>query len=155
MVREGRLRLSWSYSEKLHRRETVERLAERYVECLGEIVAHCRSAEAGGYTPSDFPLAQLEQGELDRFIGRGEGVEDIYPLSPLQEGLLFHTLYEPESKAYFSQLNCRIEQVDVQAFRRAWEEVIRRHAILRTGFLWEGLKEPVQVVRRAVELPWR
>lgn len=82
-------------------------------------------------------------------------VEDIYPLSPMQEGMLFHTLYNPDSGAYFIQMGCRLRgDLVVSAFRKAWEEVVRRHAILRTGLLWDGLKKPMQVVRKHVELPW-
>jgi amino acid adenylation domain-containing protein len=85
-----------------------------------------------------------------------KNVEDIYLLSPMQQGMLFHSLHEPSSGVYFVELGCQIDGVfDVRAFRRAWEEVIRRHAVLRTGFLWEGLGKPVQVVRKSVELPWR
>jgi len=83
-------------------------------------------------------------------------VEDIYPMSPMQQGILFHCLYEPGTGLYLLEMNCRIEAVlDVPAFRRAWEEVIRRHAVLRTGFLWDGMPRPMQVVRKQVELPWR
>jgi non-ribosomal peptide synthase protein (TIGR01720 family) len=60
----GKLRMEWSYSEKLHRRETVSGLAERYMACLRELIWHCRDQQAGGYTPSDFPLAHLEQNDL-------------------------------------------------------------------------------------------
>lgn len=83
-------------------------------------------------------------------------VEDIYPLSPMQQGMLFHSLYQPASEMYFIQLGCHMEGgLEAGAFRRAWEEVIRRHTVLRTSFLWEGLKEPLQVVRRRVQLQWR
>jgi amino acid adenylation domain-containing protein len=82
-------------------------------------------------------------------------VEDIYPLSPMQEGMLFHTLYNPDSGAYFIQMGCRLRgNLVTSAFRRAWEEVLRRHAVLRSAFLWEGLKKPVQVVRKTVDLLW-
>jgi amino acid adenylation domain-containing protein len=82
-------------------------------------------------------------------------VEDIYPLSPMQEGMLFHTLYNPDSGAYFIQMGCRLRgSLITSAFRRAWEEVVRRHAVLRSAFLWDGLKKPVQVVRKSVDLPW-
>jgi len=82
-------------------------------------------------------------------------VEDIYPLAPLQQGILFHSLYESTPQTYFIQLGCCIEgDLDPQAFREAWREVIRRHSILRTEFIWEGLEEPLQVVRQQVELPW-
>src|ERR1700685_1430251 len=82
-------------------------------------------------------------------------VEDIYPMSPLQRGILFHCLYEPGVGMYCVQVSCRIEAaLNVPAFRRAWEEVVQRHAILRTNFLWKDLDKPRQVVRKIVELPW-
>jgi len=65
MVAQGRLQVYWGYSEKLHRRETVERVARQYMECLRELIAHCRSEEAGGFTPSDFVGANnMTQTEL-------------------------------------------------------------------------------------------
>lgn len=83
-------------------------------------------------------------------------VEDIYALSPMQQGMLFHSLHDPEAGMYCWQQGCQIDGgLDAQAFRRAWEEVVRRHAVLRTGFLWEGLSEPMQVVRKKADLLWR
>jgi non-ribosomal peptide synthase protein (TIGR01720 family) len=61
----GRLRLDWIYSENIHSRETIERLAQNFVEALRGLIAHCQSSEAGGYTPSDFPLANVSQQQLD------------------------------------------------------------------------------------------
>jgi non-ribosomal peptide synthase protein (TIGR01720 family) len=61
----GSLQLTWVYSEAVHRRETIAGLAQGYLEALQELIAHCQLAEAGGFTPSDFPLARLEQPELD------------------------------------------------------------------------------------------
>jgi len=82
-------------------------------------------------------------------------VQDIYPLSPMQQGLLFHHLYESASEVYFIQLGCHIRKgLNVHVFRRAWEEVIHRHAVLRTAFVWERLQKPAQVVMKRVDLPW-
>ncbi len=64
MVVQGKLQVYWGYSEKLHRRETVERVARQYMECLRELIAHCRSEEAGGFTPSDFVADEMTQDEL-------------------------------------------------------------------------------------------
>ena len=84
-----------------------------------------------------------------------KNVEDIYTLSPLQQGMLFHTLYAPESGVYVVQQDCLLQgELNAEAFRETWRQVIARHAILRTAFVWEGLREPHQVVRRGVELPW-
>ncbi|WP_333183873.1 amino acid adenylation domain-containing protein [Microcoleus sp. B3-D7] len=87
-------------------------------------------------------------------MGKGN-VEDFYPLSPMQQGMLFHTLYSPNSGVYFEQLTCTLRQLaNAQAFKQAWQQVTDRHPILRTSFVWEGVKEPVQVVSRQVQLPW-
>src|SRR5262249_25629950 len=83
-------------------------------------------------------------------------VEDIYPMSPMQQGLLFHCLYQPASGMYLLDLSCHIEvELDVVAFRRAWKEGIRRHAVLRTAVLWEGMAKPMPVVRKSIERPWQ
>ncbi|HYP26492.1 MAG TPA: amino acid adenylation domain-containing protein [Blastocatellia bacterium] len=87
---------------------------------------------------------------------RSDNVEDIYPLSPLQQGMLFHALYDPESEVYFEQLSCTLRgDLDTDALRRAWQTVIDRHTILRTAFFWERRDKPLQVVRRKASLPWQ
>jgi amino acid adenylation domain-containing protein len=83
-----------------------------------------------------------------------KNVEDIYPLSPMQQGLLFHSLYSPQSGFYVQQLSCAFAAgLDPDAFLEAWRRVIDRHPALRTSFAWEGLEEPLQVVRQEVALP--
>jgi hypothetical protein len=80
-------------------------------------------------------------------------IESIYYLSPLQEGLLFHAVSDAERDPYFTQSCYVIEgHLDVAAFERAWQHAAAQHAILRTAFVWEEVKRPVQVVRRAVSL---
>jgi amino acid adenylation domain-containing protein/non-ribosomal peptide synthase protein (TIGR01720 family) len=99
--------------------------------------------------------AGLDPEPLIRRLGGEEEVEDIYPLSPMQQGLLFHSVYAPDSGLYVSQIGCRMTGgLSVDAFKSAWQAAVDRHAILRTAFLWEGLDEPLQVVRRRVELTW-
>ncbi|HET6882577.1 MAG TPA: amino acid adenylation domain-containing protein, partial [Pirellulales bacterium] len=68
-VLDGRLHVDWTYSRQTHRPETIERLAADFRERLAALVAHCLSPEAGGFTPSDFPLARLNQAELDKLAG--------------------------------------------------------------------------------------
>ncbi|MEM7356339.1 MAG: condensation domain-containing protein, partial [Acidobacteriota bacterium] len=82
-------------------------------------------------------------------------VEDIYKLSPVQQGMLFHTLYQPETGAYFEQTVIPLGSVDVATLRRAWQQLPELHPVLRTSFLWKDLDEPVQVVHRQVALPVR
>ena len=98
----GRLQFSWSYSERVHERRTIEGLAQGFVGGCSKLIEHCRGSE-GGYTPSDFPLVRMSQEELDRVIraaGGAKQVQDIYPASSLQQGLLFHSLYAPETTVY-------------------------------------------------------
>ncbi len=83
-----------------------------------------------------------------------KNVEDFYPLSPMQQGMLFHSLYAPDSGVYIGQLGCTLRgDLDVAAFERAWQRLVERHPILRTAFLSGDLKEPVQVVHRRVAVP--
>jgi non-ribosomal peptide synthase protein (TIGR01720 family) len=64
IVAQGRLQMDWNYSETLHRRETIDTLAERYLECLRQFIAHCLSPDAGGFTPSDFELTKMTSDAL-------------------------------------------------------------------------------------------
>ena len=81
-------------------------------------------------------------------------IEDLYELSPLQQGMLFHHLHEPAGGAYVEQTRFRIEGgLDVEAFGRAWQTAVDRHAALRSGFQWEGLAQPMQIVLRKAVLP--
>ena len=83
-----------------------------------------------------------------------ENIEDIYRLSPVQQGMLFHTLAAPGSGVYFEQFSLEYGGgFDPGAFVRAWQRVVDRHPVLRTSFLWEDLEQPVQVVHRQAPLP--
>ncbi|MDB9414330.1 non-ribosomal peptide synthetase [Microcystis aeruginosa] len=84
-----------------------------------------------------------------------KNVESIYPLSPMQEGMLFHSLYTPDSGIYCSQTLITLEgEINLTVFRQAWEKVVERHSVLRTLFLWEKREKPLQIVRKKVDLPW-
>ena len=81
-------------------------------------------------------------------------IEDIYELSPTQQGMLFHSLYAPETGVYIL-LSCLTLHgtLNVPAFERAWQRVLDRHSALRTSFHWEEADKPLQVVHRQVKLP--
>jgi len=81
-------------------------------------------------------------------------IEDIYPLTPLQQGLMFHSMFAPGSGFYVVQFALVLEALNKDAFKQAWQQVIDRHEILRTAFVSEGVKDPVQVVLGNVELNW-
>jgi amino acid adenylation domain-containing protein/non-ribosomal peptide synthase protein (TIGR01720 family) len=156
IVAGDQLRVTWTYSSAVHRPETIQSLAQSFLSALQALIAHCLSPEAGGYTPSDFPLARLDQAQLDQLLAEQPTAEDLYGLTPLQQGMLFHTLHEPQLGMYIEQLSLPLYgDLDVAAFQAAWQQVVDRHPALRTVFVWDGLAEPVQAALRQAELPWR
>src|SRR5581483_1238875 len=149
VVTGGELELAWTYSESLHNEATITSLATQLLEALRQIVAHCTHPEAGGCTPSDFPLAALNQQQVDRLAGNGRGVEDIYPLTPLQAGMLFHSLVDTDSAAYLDQFRMRLSGVpDARALGLACQRVVDRTPALRSAVVWEGVDQPLQIVHR-------
>jgi len=83
-----------------------------------------------------------------------ENIQDIYELSPIQQGILFHCIYAPESGFYFVQkIFSLCGKLNFIAFNRAWQQVVARHTSLRTGFYWEDINKPLQVVYEKVEVP--
>ncbi len=149
----GRLQMAWTFGAG-HRRATIERVAAESLRFLQAVIELGRATETAAFTPSDFPLARLDQRTVDLLAGNDRDIEDIYPLAPAQQGLLFHAVSAPQSGAYVYQMACRLEgALDEESFAHAWQEVVARHAVLRTGFSWQAADEPLQVVRRRVAAP--
>ncbi len=152
----GALELTWTYSREVFEHATVQRLADEYAQALKDLIEHCGNQDSLGVTPSDFPLATLTQASLDALPVATAQIEDIYGLSPMQHGMLFHSLYQHEAGDYVNQMRVDVTGLDVERFRHAWQRVLEEHEVLRTGFVWQGdLEAPVQVVHRSVSLPVR
>ncbi len=136
VVVSGKLHLDWTYSEAVHQRSTIERLAENFIEALQGLIEHCQSPEAGGYTPSDFPAAKLSQSHLDELMSQLTiSIDNILELSPDQERMWFFTQAEPDSPALNMPLAFRLEgPLKVDSLERSLREIVHRHASLRTRF---------------------
>ncbi|MBH3339923.1 non-ribosomal peptide synthase/polyketide synthase [Pseudomonas mendocina] len=149
----GELSLQWSFSQEMFAEATVRRLVEDYRQELAALIAHCVQSESGGATPSDFPLVSLTQARLDALPIPLAQIEDIYPLSSMQQGLLMHTLLEPNSGIYFMQDRyCIDSDIDLPRFRSAWQEVIQRHDALRASFDLDQHGDMLQIIHRHAPL---
>ncbi|MNW26217.1 Linear gramicidin synthase subunit D [compost metagenome] len=157
----GSLHLTWVYSENRHEAATVQKLADLYIDELRTIIAHCAEPLSGGVTPSDFPLARLSQEQLDGVYAADRQLQDIFPLAPMQEGMLFHSLELPNSGLYCEQSVFTFQgPFYTDAFKSAWRQVMDRHSILRTRVEWKGLDRPHLILSEhppldVTELDWR
>ncbi|WP_394836402.1 amino acid adenylation domain-containing protein [Pendulispora rubella] len=99
--------------------------------------------------PPKANLSGLTPEELDRLLPDPASIEDVYPLSPMQQGMLFHTLLNPSSGVYLMQQQYTWSgPLDVPLLIEAWQSVIDRHPMMRTSFAWQDLERPLQIVRR-------
>jgi amino acid adenylation domain-containing protein/non-ribosomal peptide synthase protein (TIGR01720 family) len=152
----GELALQWGFSREMFEASTVQRLADDYRQELLALIAHCIDPQQGAFTPADVALARLTQQQLDDLALPSREVQDLYPLSPMQQGMLFHSLYQQgEDDVYVSQLRADVQGMDVARFQDAWVQVLERHDMLRTAFVWQDEQgQALQVVYRQVSLPF-
>nr|WP_257814069.1 non-ribosomal peptide synthetase [Burkholderia glumae] len=130
---------------------TLEALAAGLRAELAALLEHCTSG-AAGLTPSDVPLAAIDQGRLDALPVAPAELVDLYPLAPMQAGIVFHSLLGAQPGAYVNQLRVDVDGLDAARFEAAWAAAAARHEILRTGFLsFDDM--PRQWVKRGVATP--
>ncbi len=107
-------------------------------------------------TPDMLALAELDQPSLDRIVAGipagAANVQEIYPLAPLQEGLLYHHLTDERDPYQQHALFSFARREQLEAFAQALQQVINRHDILRTSLVWDALEQPMQVVWRQAQL---
>ncbi|MFE4369085.1 amino acid adenylation domain-containing protein [Streptomyces sp. NPDC056835] len=147
-----RLNAAWSWAEAAFTEAEIRELAELWFTALDALVVHARTPGAGGHSPSDLPLVALQQPEIEHLESAYPGLTDVLPLTPLQQGLLFHSLYAPDSPdVYQAQLVLRLRgEVDGEALRAAAAVLLERHPNLRAAFVHHELPRPVQVVPGAL-----
>ncbi|WP_139277853.1 amino acid adenylation domain-containing protein, partial [Rhodococcus marinonascens] len=150
------LNSTWAYPPGILTAEEIDELAQLWITALAALGAHVESG-GGGFTPSDFELVELRQDAIVELEGRYPDLADVWPLSPLQAGMLFHSELADESlDAYLVQVSLDLEgAVDLARLRRAADALLGRHANLRAAFVHDVEGNAVQVVRQQVEAPWR
>ncbi|WP_287814818.1 condensation domain-containing protein, partial [Pseudomonas sp.] len=152
-VFEGELSLGWTFSSEMFDSQVIQHLADEYARELRALIDHCITPSVCGLTPSDVPMAGLNQQQLDSLPIAAGDIEDIYPLSPMQQGMLFHSVYEQERGNYINQMRVNVTGLDPLRFKRAWEAALERHEVLRAGFVTQ-FEHPVQIVRKGARLPF-
>ncbi len=154
-VYNGELALGWTFSAEVFDAALMTELAQAYGRELQALVEHCCEAGVLGLTPSDVPLAGLSQAQLDGLGLPLAELDDLYPLSPMQQGMLFHSLYQKDGGDYINQMRVDVHGLDVARFKAAWQATVQAHDILRSGFIWQSeLARPLQWVHRQPALPF-
>ncbi|MEV4439885.1 amino acid adenylation domain-containing protein [Streptomyces sp. NPDC049577] len=150
------LNVTFSWPGALFTQEQIQDLADTWFQALGGLAARARGTASGGLTPSDLPLVGLTQTEIDELEAQPGGVADVLPLSPLQEGLLFHALYSDSGPdVYAMQLAVDLQgPLDAPALRAAGQALLERHPNLRARFHHRPGGQAVQIIQPHAELPW-
>jgi hypothetical protein len=150
------LTASFAYPSGVLADDDVRALADLWTSALTALAAHACTPGAGGLTPSDVPLVPMGQAEIDAVEARFPALADIWPLTPMQSGLLFHALAAGDGHdAYQVQLVMHLDgHVDPDGVRAAGQALLDRHENLRVAFGSGPGGDPVQVVLDGVRLPW-
>ncbi|QKV94272.1 amino acid adenylation domain-containing protein [Streptomyces sp. NA02950] len=151
-----RLSATWTWPGELLTEDEVAEVARAWFDALQALVAHADRPGGGGLSPSDLPLVELDQEEIDRLAAAQPGLADVLPLSPLQEGLLFHTAYDQDAEdVYITRLAVDVTgRLDTGALRAAVSGLLRRHDTLRAGFHRTADGRPLQLIPHEAALPW-
>ncbi|CAM5621415.1 Carrier domain-containing protein OS=Streptomyces fumanus OX=67302 GN=GCM10018772_35720 PE=4 SV=1 [Streptomyces fumanus] len=150
------LTLTLAWPERLLDQADAQDLLDTWAQMLTALAATRHGG--GGHTPSDFPLIALDQDQIEELEAAAPDLTDVLPVSPLQEGLLFHALFDEQAEdVYVEQMVLTLEgDVDAARLRASWQALLDRHPTLRAAFRQlAGVSEPVQVIHGRVALPWR
>ncbi|NKY87955.1 amino acid adenylation domain-containing protein [Nocardia veterana] len=147
---------TWEFATDVLTADEVEELAGLWVHALRGLAGHARTDTAGGYTPSDFPLAAPTQDEIDRWLLQYPTLTDVWPLTALQSGLLFHAIYDRDgADGYTVQATLALAgHLDPDRMHRAAQALLDRHDSLRTAFV-DSADGPRQIVVGGVRADWR
>lgn len=149
----GKLYMGITFSKTIHKEETIASLLSAYKRHLINLIETVTLEHRTFKTPSDLTFRGLSIEELAQ-INAGHNIEDVYELSPLQQGIYYHWLTGSSRSQYVEQISYRIQvkELEINAIRNAYQKLLERYAVLRTGFVSHIGDFPLQVVRKEVEV---
>ena len=152
-----RLRASFAFPAGLISRARVQEFVDLWVAALTALALHAQRPDAGGRTPSDLPLVRVSQSDIDGWERDYPALTDVWPLAPLQSGLLFHALLaESGVDVYTTQSTVHLSgALDAERLRTAAQGVLDRYANLRAAFVADSDGFAVQLIMDRAEAPWR
>uniref|UniRef100_A6VYF7 Amino acid adenylation domain n=1 Tax=Marinomonas sp. (strain MWYL1) TaxID=400668 RepID=A6VYF7_MARMS len=153
-VSDGKLHFTLSYSRSHISQASAEQLSECLQNQWKAVIVHCSDPQSGGYTPVDFPLVDLDQAEVDVLEEAYSKLENVYYATPMQSGMLFHSLLEQGSGLYATQLGMDLDELNVDAFKEAWTVVLSRHEALRACFSGMESERLRQIIVSSAPLSW-
>ncbi|KZM45155.1 hypothetical protein OA92_04755 [Marinomonas sp. SBI22] len=156
-VSDGVLCFELAYQTGIYSDNDIRQFKAGVYGYLIRIIEHNLEQKSVRYTPSDFPVVNLTQEDLDiwqkRISKEEANLVNVYPLTGMQAGLLYQN--QLESDAYITQLDLHYHELDIEIFKLAWYQLIQRHDIFRTGFMTTTAGDKYQVVINKTPLDWR
>jgi amino acid adenylation domain-containing protein/non-ribosomal peptide synthase protein (TIGR01720 family) len=147
MIAQSQLVLDFSYNKYQYKPDTITGLLDGCKTNLLNIISHCVKRESKELTPSDLTYHHLTIDQLEAFTHQLGDIEDIYELTPMQAGMLFHALKNNQSTAYIEQVVFSIQgHIDRDLLKKSFNSLVERYDILRTLFIYEQLDRPLQIV---------
>ncbi|MCB9252333.1 MAG: non-ribosomal peptide synthase/polyketide synthase [Flavobacteriales bacterium] len=164
MVENGVMSFKWTYSKLNYKEKSIQELTDLFKTNLSSIVSHCLGQDRIylSKTPSDFNLgSEIDFRSFDEFLlephnndqNRLLDFQSIHGLSGLQQGILYHGLFDENTGAYMVQFECEFFGLNLEAFNEAWEYVIQQHSALRSAFYADRFSIPVQCFYKKAKLP--
>ncbi|HEX3095204.1 MAG TPA: condensation domain-containing protein, partial [Candidatus Angelobacter sp.] len=146
----------WTWMPGIFSEKDVRLLADGWFHMLEALVQHSEQSGAGGLSPSDVPLVVLSQSDIERLESEHGEIEDILPLTPVQEGMLFFAFYDAGGPdVYNLQIMLGLEgPLDETALQNAAKTLLGRHKNLCVAFEHKDFDRPVQIIPKDFSLPW-